>query len=93
MPGTKQGGIKSRDSNLKRNPNHYREIGKKGGLRKVSKGFGKMSKRKRIEAGRKGGSRGGFTIIDDKPFAEGFSTYTIGKQDANQGVIRKWLKR
>lgn len=86
MSGTSKGGIKARNATLKRNPNHYKEIGKIGGSRKVSKGFGKMSKKQRIEAGRKGGSAPHhFTVMDDKPFAEGFNM--------KQGVIRKWLKR
>lgn len=86
MSGTSKGGIKTRNTILKRNPNHFREIGRIGGSRKVSKGFGKMSKKQRIEAGRKGGSRN-FTVIDNSPFAEGF------RDNNNQSIIRKWLKR
>lgn len=36
MPGTKVGGLKARETNLKNNPNFYREIGKLGGGRSVA---------------------------------------------------------
>jgi general stress protein YciG len=55
MAGTHSGGLKTRDKNLKKNPNFYRDIAKLGGLAKVPKGFACMDKDKVIEAGRLGG--------------------------------------
>lgn len=57
MAGTKAGGIKARESNLRKNPNHYIEVGRKGGQqRSPDKGFGSMDRDKVSKAGRKGGS-------------------------------------
>ena len=39
MAGTKIGGLKSRDKNLAKDPDFYRNIGRRGGLAKVPKGF------------------------------------------------------
>lgn len=39
MAGTRTGGLKARDVNLKRNPNHYKEIGRIGGSVSVNGGF------------------------------------------------------
>lgn len=39
MTATREGGIKTRDKILARNPNHYRELGLKGGTKKGLKGF------------------------------------------------------
>ena len=55
MPGNRTGGLTARDTILKKNPNFYAEIGKKGGLRKVKKGFAANPKLA-AAAGRKGGS-------------------------------------
>lgn len=56
MSGTKAGGIKAKIANLKKNPNFYREIGKKGGSKTgVLKGFA-LSHERAVEAGRKGGT-------------------------------------
>lgn len=56
MPGTKEGAAKARAKVLEQNPNHYSEIGKKGG--KVShpetRGFFTHRQRAR-EAGARGG--------------------------------------
>lgn len=63
MPGTISGGKKAAIANLKRNPNHYREIGKIGGSRGTTGGFNSdkvgadgLTGRERAKiAGRKGG--------------------------------------
>lgn len=39
MPGTKEGARKARETNLKRDPNFYAKIGKKGGEKEVPKGY------------------------------------------------------
>lgn len=39
MTGTAAGALITKAKVLKENPNFYREIGQKGGLRKVKKGF------------------------------------------------------
>jgi hypothetical protein len=55
MVATRIGGIKTRDKNLARNPNFYREIGKKGESVLGKKGFAidpELARR----AGAKGGS-------------------------------------
>ena len=39
MAGTKTGGLKARDKNLAKNPNFYREIGRKGGKNCNTGGF------------------------------------------------------
>ena len=57
------GGKKAAIANLKRNPNHYREIGKIGGSRGTTGGFnsikigadGLTGRQRAIIAGRKGG--------------------------------------
>jgi hypothetical protein cdiviTM7_01565 len=54
MAGTKLGGLKARDTNLKNNPDFYREIGKLGGQKCVMKGFALNPKLAR-QAGAKGG--------------------------------------
>jgi general stress protein YciG len=56
MAGTKTGGIKARDKNLKKNPNFYREIGRLGGLKSDKpKGFA-LNRELARKAGAKGGS-------------------------------------
>ena len=54
MPGTKAGALKAREKLLKENPNHYREIGAKGGKWRGPKGFATNPELSRI-AGAKGG--------------------------------------
>lgn len=56
MSGTKEGGIKARNTNLQRNGrDFYRIIGKKGGsVQGIRKGFA-MNHKRAVEAGRKGG--------------------------------------
>ena len=55
MPGTRIGGQAARNTILKKNPNFYAEIGKKGGLRKVKKGFA-TNLELASAAGKRGGS-------------------------------------
>lgn len=67
MPGTRAGGLKAAATNLAKNPNFYREIGRKGGQAgsNSAKGFAlevecnceviKNTHLKRQCAGRKGG--------------------------------------
>lgn len=60
MSGTKAGGIKARDKNLKNNPNHYKEIGKlsNAGWEKNGRkprGFATMSPERLKEISAKGG--------------------------------------
>ena len=61
MAGTKEGGAKAKASNLKRNPNFYKELGAKGGKKGKKdgaiKGFAHSHERA-VEAGRKGGHNG-----------------------------------
>lgn len=61
MAGTKEGGAKAKASNLKRNPNFYKELGAKGGKKGKKdgaiKGFAHSHERA-VEAGRKGGHLG-----------------------------------
>lgn len=54
MSGTKAGGLKAYQTNIKRNPNHYAEIGSKGGKNGNTGGFAANPELARI-AGRKGG--------------------------------------
>lgn len=61
MAGTKQGALRAREKNLAKNPNFYRDIGSKGGLRTHAsgarpKGFAAMTPEKRIAAGARGGA-------------------------------------
>jgi general stress protein YciG len=57
MAGTKAGGYKTRETIKKfYGEDYYKEIGQKGGLAKVPKGFALMSAEQRSEAGRKGGT-------------------------------------
>jgi len=64
MAGTKAGGIKSRDKNLARDPDHYKKIGARGGANGHTGGFAAMSREDRRKYGKLGGhlgSRIGFT--------------------------------
>jgi hypothetical protein len=57
MSGTKAGGLKASQTNKRKyGDNWYERIGSIGGKANVPKGFALMSKAKRIEAGRKGGT-------------------------------------
>lgn len=59
MSGTKTGGKKASSKNKELyGEDFYKVIGKKGGQRKVPKGFALMTIEKRIESGRKGGRNG-----------------------------------
>lgn len=55
MPGTKEGGRKSAITNRLKHPDHYQNIGRKGGVAKVAKGFSMVDPERRKELGRKGG--------------------------------------
>lgn len=55
MSGTKAGGLKARDTMLAKNPNHYSEIGRLGGVVGGGKGFAGMSREKHHAASVKGG--------------------------------------
>ena len=56
ISGTKAGGQKTREANLKRDPDFYKKIGRKGGQKTgVLKGFAANPELAR-EAGRRGGS-------------------------------------
>lgn len=55
MSGTKEGGIKTRDTNLKKHgKDFYKEIGRKGGQKTGKKGFA-LNPALAVVAGRKGG--------------------------------------
>lgn len=58
MSGTKAGGIKARDKNLRNNPLHYQKMGALGGKapNKAPKGFAAMTPERRSAAGKKGGA-------------------------------------
>lgn len=43
MAGTKAGGLKAREKNLAKNPNFYKEIGAKGGLKSRGGGFASIT--------------------------------------------------
>lgn len=53
MAGTRAGGLKARDKNLAKDPKFYSNIGRKGGLVQVPKGFAISGKA--VEAGSLGG--------------------------------------
>lgn len=53
MANNREGGVKTRDKLLAKNPNYYRDIGAIGGRACVSKGFGTNPELAR-EAGYKG---------------------------------------
>ena len=54
IAGTHEGGIKARDKNLAKDPDHYRKIGAKGGRNGHTGGFYANPELAR-EAGRRGG--------------------------------------
>ena len=54
MAGTREGGLKSKATNLARNPRHYHEIGRLGGLKSRGGGFAADRELARV-AGAKGG--------------------------------------
>lgn len=57
MAGSPIGGIKARDKNLAKNPNFYRDIGRKGGKAPSDKprGFATMTPERLKEVSAKGG--------------------------------------
>lgn len=58
MAGNREGGFKTRDTNMKRHgKDFYRKMGRAGGLapHPEGRGFQLMDEKKRSEAGRKGG--------------------------------------
>lgn len=67
MAGNRAGGLKARDKNLARNPNHYKEMGSKGGKALISKGFGRNPE-KASKYGSQGGkrSRTGYRFIKEE---------------------------
>lgn len=57
MSGTIKGGLKAAETNyLLHGIDFYREIGRKGGLKKTPKGFSMMTPERRSACGRVGGS-------------------------------------
>ena len=57
MAGTKAGGIKCRDENIRKyGEDYYQKIGAKGGAKKVPKGFALMDRNKLIKLSVKGGT-------------------------------------
>lgn len=54
MAGTKIGGLKARDKNLRRDPDFYKKIGAIGGANGNTGGFA-ANRKLAVEAGRKGG--------------------------------------
>lgn len=54
MAGTREGGLKAAEKNLKRNPNFYRDMGRIGGRNGTTGGFAANPELARI-AGAKGG--------------------------------------
>lgn len=65
MSGSRAGGLKARDKNLAADKDFYKKIGHRGGLARVSKGFGANPELARV-AGRIGGakSRRGKTVSE-----------------------------
>jgi general stress protein YciG len=57
VSGTKSGGLKTKQTNIKNNPDFYIQIGQKGGRAeyKGKKGFAAATKEQLSEWGRKGG--------------------------------------
>lgn len=56
MSGSVIGGKKAAEKNLAKNPNFYRELGRRGGSKLgVVKGFASMTHEQLVEASRKGG--------------------------------------
>lgn len=56
MGGTTAGGVKARETNIRKyGEDFYRNIGSSGGKAKVPKGFALMSKEAVSQAGKKGG--------------------------------------
>ena len=66
MSGTKEGSAKATAKILARNPNFFKEIGRKGGLKPTTGGFYQDRDRAKL-AGQKGGkkSKVGYTYIDE----------------------------
>lgn len=109
MSGTVTGARKAKETTLKRNPNHFKEIGKKGGLAKVPKGFA-LDKERAKTAGKKGGQNGKrgkaktYTVTahatpesywSGKVLAEMDTSYavTARRQPKKRTIIDKLLRR
>lgn len=56
VSGNRIGGLKTAETNKKRDPDHYHKIGRLGGLKSRGGGFAAMTPEQRSEAGRKGGA-------------------------------------
>ena len=78
MSGTKEGSIKATATILARNPNHFKEIGRKGGLAPTTGGFYRDYERARAQ-GSKGGKRSkvGYKLIEERK--EQYNTILIYK--------------
>lgn len=57
MAGTPQGSAKGAETNKLRDPDHYKKIGRAGGIAKVPKGYSMADPETRIENGRAGGKK------------------------------------
>lgn len=57
MPGTTAGSTKAAETNKQRDPDHYKKIGRQGGVAKVPKGYSMADPETRIENGRAGGKK------------------------------------
>ncbi|RKV91609.1 MAG: hypothetical protein D8G53_15260 [Candidatus Saccharimonas sp.] len=78
MVATRAGGLKARDKNLARNPNFYREIGRRGGSVGGKKGFALNPEMARI-CGAKGGSISKRRPKQDTELAEFEKTAPYGR--------------
>lgn len=59
MAGTKEGGIKTRNANLAKNPDYYKIIGSKGGKKTMKQGAAPKGFAANPELARLAGSKGG----------------------------------
>lgn len=59
MPGTKSGALHAAETNKKRDPDHYKKLGQKGGKARVAKGYSMAEEEVRVKMGRLGGLAGG----------------------------------
>lgn len=55
MSGTSAGSQKAAETNKQRDPDHYQNIGRKGGIAHVPKGYSMQEPEVRREQGQKGG--------------------------------------
>lgn len=79
MSGHKAGGIKARDKNLAKDPDHYKKIGSKGGSAKHTspRGFAAMNRKRVMAAGRKGGRRGWLVRKAKSPVCSDCNKYML----------------